>query len=314
MVVALEAHLQGCSACAGDVAALRQTWAALDTLPQVEPPPDFARRVAARVVEEQWARRQSRPDLGALWRGWLRSLTPVHGIGAAAIAALLALGIAVPLWLPERTTQLNPLPRLPDRPMVTAPQDHPPVELDPTLVPGVTARAPRWENGRWVGVVEVIPERDLQGATVRAMAMSRIDNRRLAGAGAVDLARGTMRAGRSYVLPIPMDGSALGARVVMISLVSPALSEQYRKVVAFPVPVEATSGSISLEFRAEDIYLALARLAAATRRPIVADAGLTDRVTARVASASPEQALNAVLAPLGYRWQSSGEGYLVTRY
>jgi hypothetical protein len=214
----------------------------------------------------------------------------------------------------ERPTQHGLMPRSLDRPAITAPQDHPPASLDPTLAPRVTARAPRWENGRWVGAVEVTPERDLPGAAVRAMAMSRIDKTRIAGAAAIDLARGDMRADRSYALPIPMEGSALGARVVMIGLAAPSLAQEYRKVVAFPVPVNAASGSISLEFQGEDIYVALARLAAATRRPIVADAGLTDRVTARVAAASPEQALNAVLAPLGYRWQSSGESTIVTRY
>lgn len=312
MAVALEAHLSECRACADDVAALRQTWAALAALPEVAPPAEFARRVAARVAEEQWARRASRPDLRSLWQGWLRSLTPVHAVGAAAAVALLAVGIAVPLSQTEPGVRWSIVNLERERPAVTI-QDHPPAIADPTLAPRVTARAPRWENGRWVGIVELTPLSALPGASVRATTMTRVDDR-MAGAGAFDVARGDMRAFRAYALPIPLEASGLGAHVVMLGIASPALAQEYRKVVALPVPDDAVSGAITLDFRGEDVYVALARLAAATRRPIVADAGLTGKVSRSVTAATPEQALNTVLAPLGYRWQANGESYLVTRY
>jgi hypothetical protein len=312
MVVALETHLRGCDACAGDVAALRCTWAALDALPEVEPPADFARRVAARVAEEQWARRQSRPNPRSLWQGWLRSLTPAHGLGAAAIAALVAVGIALPLSnrVPGPTWEI--LNRNRERPAVTSP-DYPPEVADPTLAPRVIARTPRWENGRWVGIVQVTPARALSGAVVRATELTQVEER-LAGAQAVDLARGTMQAARPYALPIPLEASRLGAHVVMVGVTSPTLAQEYRKVVAFPVSEAAATGAVSLEFQGEDVYIALARLSAATRRPIVADAGLTGKVSRQIVAARPEQALGAVLGPLGYRWQAAGDSYVVTRY
>lgn len=318
MVVALETHLNGCVTCAGDVAALRQMWAALDAVPEVEPPADFARRVSARVAEAQWANRSLRPEPRALWRGWLQSLRPAHGIGLAAVAALLAVGVAVPMsqslsgtpWgiFGGRTAVTQPQ-GLPD----VTPRDQPPAVSDPTLAPRVTAGAPRWENGRWVGVLQLTPARNLPGAEVRATEMVQVDNR-LVGAEPVDLASGGMAAARPYALPIPLSPSRLGAHVVMLGVSSPALSGEYRKVVAFPVVEGGTSGTVTLDFQGEEVYVALARLAAATRRTIVADAGLSGKVNRRLAAASPEQALGAVLGPLGYRWQASGDSYVVTRY
>lgn len=321
MVVALETHLNGCVTCAGDVAALRQMWAALDAVPEVEPPADFARRVSARVAEAQWAHRSLRPEPRALWRGWLQSLRPAHGIGLAAIAALLAVGIAVPLsQQPTGSTFWGifgggrPAVTQPvDIPNVAPSRDQPPAVSDPTLAPSVTAGAPRWENGRWVGVLLLTPARNLPGAEVRATEMVQVD-KRLVGAETVDLASGGMAAARPYALPIPLSPSRLGAHVVMLGVSSPALSGEYRKVVAFPVVEGGTSGTVTLDFQGEEVYVALARLAAATRRTIVADAGLTGKVNRRLAAASPEQALGAVLGPLGYRWQASGDSYVVTRY
>lgn len=313
MVVALETHLRGCEACAGDVASLRRTWVALEALPQVDPPADFARRVTARVAEEGWARRSARPDFRTLWQGWARSLTPVHGLGAAAVAALVAAGIALPMskmegGIPWHVFNLNRTP-----PVVTA-TDHPPVQVDPTLAPRVTARATRWENGRWVGVLQVTPARDLPHSAVRATTLTPVGSDRMVGSGVVDLARGDMRAARAYALPIPLAESSLGAHAVMVGVASSALSEEYRKVVAFPLARRSTSGTVSLDVEGEDIYVVLARLAAATRRPIVADAGLTGKVSRRLTAATPEQALNAVLAPLGYGWQVAGDSYVVTRH
>jgi hypothetical protein len=319
MVVALETHLRGCASCADTVAALRRTWAALDALPMVEPPPDFARRVAARVAEEASARRPSRPDFRALWQDWVRSLTPAHGLGAAAIAVLLVVGIALPLSQTAPGTRWGFLSRPPEvtspapPPSGLLPKEVPPIAADPTLAPRLTAQAPRWENGRRVGVILLTPARDLPGSAVRATGMTLVD-RHLAGAESVDLARGTMRAARPYALPIPLETSRLGSHVLMLGVASPALAEEYRKVVAFPVEGGAGRGAIMLEFQGEEIYVALARLAGAIGRPIVADAGLTGKVSQRLVAAGPEQAMSAVLAPLGYRWQAAGDCYLVTRY
>lgn len=312
MVVALEGHLRACQRCTQDLAALRRTWVALDTLPMVEPPPDFARRVAARVAAAQWERRQNRQAPRTLWRGWLRSLTPVHGIGLAAAAALLAVGLAYPLWMPEPGVRMEIINFERTRPTVTAPL-YPPAEADPTLTPQVAVLPGRWESGRRIGMLAVTTERDLPHSVVTAAPMTLV-NGRLAWAEQIGLARGTMRANRPYTLPIPLETDPLGAHTVMVRIASPGLAEEYRKVVSFPVPDRGAPGLVTLELQEADIYVALARLAAAAGWTVIADAGLTGKISVRLVNASPEQALNALLGQVGYRWQAAPNSFVVTRY
>src|SRR5262249_36119204 len=103
MTVAVEAHLKECSACADNVAALRRTWAALDGLAMVEPPADFAWRVATRLQRERLERREKQQLRSGFWQTWFRALTPAHAVGLTAIAALLAVGLMYPLQRTEKT-------------------------------------------------------------------------------------------------------------------------------------------------------------------------------------------------------------------
>jgi hypothetical protein len=316
MVVALEAHFRACEACTQDLAALRRTWTALTALPVVEPPAEFARRVAARLAEEAWEQRKAGESPRSLWQGWLRSLTPAHGFGLAAIAALLAAGIAYPLWMPGPTTRFGPGLGAPELPTIARPQPgQPSAVADPTLAPRVAVKPARWDGARWVATAWITPGFDLPDSVVTAAPMMLVgDGDRLAGAQEVPLAKGAMLAGQPHRLPIPLEADALGAYTVKLQIASPVLGAEYQKMLFFPTSGGEAPGAVSLDLEGKDVNVALARLSAAARRPVIADAGLTGRVSVRLVSASPEQALSALLGPLGYHWRTTPDSFVVTRY
>ncbi len=76
----LEEHLRSCTACACELASLRQTMSLLDEWQTPEPSPYFNTRLRARFREEAAAPAQS-------WLAWLR-----RPVVAAAAAVLVALG------------------------------------------------------------------------------------------------------------------------------------------------------------------------------------------------------------------------------
>lgn len=75
----LEEHLRSCSACAGELASLRQTMSLLDEWQTPEPSAYFNTRLQARIREEAAAPAQS-------WLAWVRR--PVVAVAAAVLIAL----------------------------------------------------------------------------------------------------------------------------------------------------------------------------------------------------------------------------------
>ena len=100
-------HLRECAACAAELAALRQTWSAMDAWPAPEPSGYFDSRLQARLREEQ-----ARPARGLL--AWLR----LRWQPALAAAAAVALAAGISLYRPP--TVVAPPP-------VIAPQPSPAV-------------------------------------------------------------------------------------------------------------------------------------------------------------------------------------------
>src|SRR5712691_11078268 len=92
MTVALETHLSGCEVCSADVADLRSMWTVLDKVPPVEPPADFVWQTTTRLQNELLNRREAERAKPLPW--WKR-LTPVQSFSYAAIAAMLAVGLAI---------------------------------------------------------------------------------------------------------------------------------------------------------------------------------------------------------------------------
>src|SRR5438067_2379793 len=97
--LAFEAHLSDCRGCASDVAALRQTWTDLGSLPVATPPPGLAEQTIAAILREHHRARDgaaTRPSL----LGWLRSLSPARAAFATGLATLIVAGaIFVPQFL-----------------------------------------------------------------------------------------------------------------------------------------------------------------------------------------------------------------------
>lgn len=86
---AVRAHLDGCPACAADVAAVRSVWSRLADLPAVDPPSFFHENVMAAVARSQKATRrapwQMLPQLGRV----ALSTMAVAGMAAAVLWKLL---------------------------------------------------------------------------------------------------------------------------------------------------------------------------------------------------------------------------------
>jgi anti-sigma factor RsiW len=80
---AVREHLANCSACAEEVASLRETMSLLDEWQAPEPSPYFSTRVRARVREE-------RANQSVGWLAWLRRPAVM-----TAAAALLAVGVGM---------------------------------------------------------------------------------------------------------------------------------------------------------------------------------------------------------------------------
>ena len=102
-----QTHLRECDACAAELAALRQTWSAMDAWQAPEPSVYFDSRLQARLREEQ-----ARPARGVL--GWLG----LRWQPALAAAAAVALAVGISLYRP--TTVVAPT-------QVVAPQGSPAV-------------------------------------------------------------------------------------------------------------------------------------------------------------------------------------------
>lgn len=310
MIVAVESHLKECGACADDVADLKRTWAALDAVPMVEPPADFAWRVTTRLQQERLERQEKQRLRPGFWQTWTRALTPAHAVGLVAIAALLAVGLAYPLRSIGPGVPWGIWPNSAPNSPVTVPP--PPGQSDPAPALQVAVEPVRFENGNWIGSVRVTPAGELRQFTVSVRPMELVGDR-LAGAEWQDLAAGTMRAGVPYTMPVSLGPEATDVRAVTLRITSPALPKEIRKVVYFPIPGSTVPRSqVSLETSETDVYVLLSQLAAATQRPIVADSGLSGSVALRLRDASPEQALNQITVPLGIHWYPASGGYTVT--
>jgi len=310
MMVAVESHLKACGACADDVADLTRTWAALDAVPMVEPPADFAWRVTTRLQQERLERQEKQRLRPGFWQTWTRALTPAHAVGLAAIAALLAVGLAYPLRTTGQGVTWGLWPHPASTPPVNAPLPPGPSDVTPALQ--VAVEPVRFENGNWIGSVRVTPAGELRQFTVSVRPMELVGDR-LAGAEWQDLATGTMRAGVPYTIPVPLGSEATDVRAVTLRITSPALPQEIRKVVYFPIPGSTVPrAQVSLETPETDVYVLLSQLAAATQRPIVADSGLSGSVPLRLRNVSPEQALNQITVPLGIHWYPVPGGYTVT--
>ena len=89
--VSLENHLATCADCKEQVAGLRDVWAALDTLPVVEPPKFFHENIMDRIATE--AAKEQEAALASKSQGWdWRSLFRARSLAFGAAALVLLLG------------------------------------------------------------------------------------------------------------------------------------------------------------------------------------------------------------------------------
>lgn len=117
MAVALERHMAECPDCEREYSAFRLTWQMLESLPEVAPRPGFASGVVMELTRRREAERRERVWWKQLFGGAFTARVPARAWAAAAAAAILIAGAAIP---PVRDTVGATLGIRP----VTTPQVH----------------------------------------------------------------------------------------------------------------------------------------------------------------------------------------------
>jgi hypothetical protein len=269
MTVALETHLNGCEQCSADVAGLKQMYAVLDKVPQVEPPADFVWRTTTRLQNELLNRREAERARPLPW--WKR-LTPVQAFSYAGVAALLLIGIVFPVtnkinsgtwsivWPGHKVAQTPP----------------PPFGTPPMNAPQFTAQVPGL-NGA-AATVTITATSDMPYASL-AMAYLTPEGQTLVGRPEHVGQPSTLAAGQSLKLDVPAGGSA-AERITVTSNRVP-----FSKVLILPGAPAATG-----PVQNADPYFALEQVAARTGQAMLVDAGWTTPVTL-----DPQQPLQSVL-------------------
>jgi putative zinc finger protein len=279
MVVALETHLNGCEACSADVSSLRDMWTVLDKVPQVEPPADFVWRTTTRLQNELLNRREAERARPLPW--WKR-LTPVQAFSYVGIAALLLIGVVVPVgnklnygtwgigWPfgPHQVVQTAPAPN------VTAPE--------------FTAQVPGLNGAAATVTIQATSEMPYASVAMGYLTPSGTD--------LVTQLRPytkpqTMEAGQSISVPVQVSGPQ-SDHAAKINLNTNGIA--FSKVLILPgAPV------VNDKLQDADAYFVLQQIAARTGQPMLVDGGLTPRVTLDLQSITPDQALQSLMTQVG---------------
>lgn len=101
MVVAIESHLAGCANCREEVEFLKNTFQALDSLPEVEPPADGAWQVMMAIRQQRAAQYEAERQKAPTFLEWLRALNPMSVAMGASLATLAIGGSLLVTGLPQ---------------------------------------------------------------------------------------------------------------------------------------------------------------------------------------------------------------------
>lgn len=294
MTVALEAHLAGCSGCREEIEALQATVYALDTAPQVAPPPDGMWQVHARLANlraaEHEARRRRAPGL----LEWLRGLSPMSAAMGAGLATLVIGGTFVASRLPS-VTGLNLVPW--PTPAAT-PVLHP---ADPAATPGLDISYGAVTGDGTQVKLTVTPASALPDARVSATVSS--TNRAYTISGPSNPQRPLVG-----LLTLPV---GTPSEVLHVTVASQLTGRQWSYVVLVPLTRQGET-RVTQSFFDQPVSEALRRVGPSLSAPVVVDADPAATVSLSVSDAPPQGALQALADQLHATLHRDGASYHLT--
>jgi hypothetical protein len=287
------------------VASLKSVWAALDAVPVVEPPPDFARRIAAAVHADRAAQQERRRWRIEIPRDWARAFTPLHAVGLAGAAALLAIGLLFPLPTPAGASLWDVIGSLFKRPAPT-------ITLPLGTDPEVSVMPAAWAGDHWQGSIVVEPKRELTDAVVTATVLMPVEGRLVETGEGVELRSPILSASQRQQVNVPLGNEPQGARGVSVRIAAKGLAEEVRRIAFFPLGQRAgTARPITLRIDGADLHMALLQLSAASGSPIIVDGALSGRISLSVQNAPLGQALDSVVTQVGGRLEPTPGGFVL---
>ena len=343
----VRSHLDLCPACAGELNALKQTWSMLDAMPQVEPPCDFRHSVVMQAARLQHQEAKSRqPGFVINWDAFLGRLAPARAIAIACLVAILAVLL---LWVPPSAyehvasiftpsaTVLNP---------VETPRPANAIEASPLSMEA--ERKQEWQSrtlDRNMVWISVSPKENGQGTMIYRVTLSLNESalrpdevRQRIGASVYVLPpnqfsfektelsepewQGNILADSPVRIPVMLVDQAQGGSVNLL-VTWRFRQRELAKIVIIPSRRSSKSDVFDLSGGREeftsgptDLYSTLQRLATDYGVPVIAYAGLDQRLSVvSFGKASLEEALIQTLKPIGLDWLAvDGSVYVDRQY
>ncbi len=303
MTVALEAHLAGCSGCRAEMEALQATYAALDTLPEVEPPPDGAWQVIHQLRQarqEQVAptrpvaaqpefRRQ--PEAAGGWIGflqWLRSLTPASAAMAGALATLVVGGTFLATRAPDHE-------RLAVLPVPQGPGSVTPAQRN--AQPAISVSYGRLTPAGQEVNLRLTPATSLSAAQVRVSG---------GGINFTHPVSGEIGPSRPLELAVPVHTAGKSAEAFRVTL--EARPRGYQGLVVVPLGSRGRS-SVSMTAVEQPLDEILKQLVPHLGAPVVVDGPAPATVSLQVVEAEPAAALSELATHLNATVRLDGGVY-----
>ncbi|MFN3925401.1 MAG: hypothetical protein ACK4K6_17425, partial [Pseudarthrobacter sp.] len=282
--VALEAHLAGCSGCRAEIEALQATWASLDVIPEVVPPPDGAWQVIQQLRQHReaqepvapvatGARQQQewRPEPAGVWPAfmqWLRTLSPASAAMGGALATLIIGGMFV------ATNQ-------PHGKMGFLPGNARPAAVRATMRPSVSVAHGRMTPAGQEVNVRVTPVVTLTGAQVQVNG---------GGIQFTHAVSGDLSVARPLELTVPVQTAGKRAEAFRVSL--DAKPTGYQGLIVVPLGGQQDQGTaVSLTVVEKPAEEVLRQLVPHVGASIVVDGAASGVVTLQVAEAAPRDVL-----------------------
>lgn len=307
MTVALEAHFAGCSGCRAEIEALQATFAALDVIPEVEPPPGGAWQVIQQLREHREAQEPTAPvatggrEQQRVWRPepvgawpaflqWLRGLSPASAALGGALATLIVGGGLIATNQPQHD-KMGILPGFKAKANQAA--------VRPTDPPAISvAFGSMTPAGQEVNV-QVTPSTTLSSAKVEVSG------------GGIQFSHavsGDLSAARPLALSVPVQTAGKRSEAFRLSL--DARPSGYQGLIVVPVGGQPAAGDgVSVTAVEKPLEEVLRQIAPAVGLPVVVDGAATGAVSLQVAEAGPREVLTEIAGQLDMKLTTEGGVY-----